>query len=206
MKKTSDLFQTCSGPIVLVGNGPSLSDIPDSFLEKYPTFGCNAVHLRESFRPTYYAMADDWVAGLWDRVYEVFGDIPKFALDRSPSLQSGEWDVYPYHRRNGPVWLDPKMLYPHYLQEPGIAFRGIIHAMIQIALFMGYDKFYLVGCDNTADGKHFYQEELNDCAVDFDIWEWAFNTLQTCILPKPIINLSTRGKINCLAWADWKNL
>lgn len=206
MRNPAELFRRYSGPIVIVGNGPSLDDIPDSFLRKYPTFGCNAIHLREGFKPTYYAVADDWIAGLWQRVYELFRNIPKFALDRMPSLKSGDWDVYPYRRRDGPVWLDPETLHPGYLFEPGIAFRGIVHAMIQMALFMGYDKFYLVGCDNTQDGGHFYENEFTKAHVDANIWEWAFDTLQTCLLPRPIINLSTRGKINCLPWADWRNL
>ena len=207
MKNPAELFQTRSGPIVIVGNGPSLGDIPNSFLEKYPTFGCNAVHLRDGFKPTYYASADAWVGmGLWDVVYERFKDIPMFNLDRTLDLIGGDWDVYTYHRKTGPVWLDPKLLYSGYLLEPGISFRGIVHAMIQIALFMGHDKFYLVGCDNTTGGEHFYKERLNDFDLDIELWEWAFNVLQTCLIPKPIINLSTRGKIECLPWADWKNL
>jgi hypothetical protein len=206
MLNTSEWYQTASGPIVIVGNGPSLADIPDSFLNKYPTFGANTIHMRQGFKPTYYAVADDWIKGLWDQIYKVYADVPKFCLDRMPSLQDGEWDVYPYHRKDGAVWLNPKELNPYYLQEPGIAFRGIPHVMIQIALFMGYDKFYLVGCDNTAGGEHFHQEKFQDYEIDVDLWEWAFNTLQTCLIPKPIINLSTRGTIHCLPWADWSNL
>ena len=204
MDNPAKLYQTAKGPIVIVGNGPSLADIPDAFLQKYPTFGCNAIHLRRGFTPTYWAAADDWVLDFWPEIVERYGDAPKFVLDSlsvSPAPALLRW-----HRKQGPVWIDQRNLSRGYLQDPGISFRGITHAMIQIALFMGYNKFYLVGCDNTDKAEHFYQERLNDYVIDVDLWEWAFDTLQTCLIPKPIINLSTRGHIPCLPWADWKNL
>ena len=207
MDDLAKLYKTKTGPILIMGNGPSLADIPDSFLKKYPTFGCNSIHLRKGFKPTYYAVADDWIEGLWPRIYELYRDIPKFCLDRMPSLK--DWDgekVYRYHRRDGPVWLNQKDLNKNYLTDPGISFRGITHVMLQVALFMGYSKFFLVGCDNTSDGEHFYQEKFHDDVVDTDLWEWAFDVLQVCFIPKPIINLSTRGTIRCLPWADWSKL
>jgi hypothetical protein len=209
MNDSAELFDKKRGPIVIMGNGPSLADIPDTFLRRYPTFGCNSVHLRKGFTPTYWAAADDWVAvGWWDRIASTYSQIPKFCLKTMAALRDG-YDgpnLYTYTRREGPVWLNPKELHPGYLTQPGIAFRGIVHAMIQIAAFMGYRKFFLVGCDNTETGEHFYQEQFTDEVISADMWEWAFDTLQVCLMPRPIINLSTRGKIHCLPWADWKNL
>ena len=40
--------QTCT----VIGNGPSLKDVPDTFLDKYPTFGANRIYLR--YEPTYF--------------------------------------------------------------------------------------------------------------------------------------------------------
>jgi len=208
MDDSAKLFNKKTGPIVIIGNGPSLNDIPDRFLRRFPTFGCNTIHLRGDFIPTYYAAADEWVTvGWWARLAALFKDIPKFHSSSMSILK--EWDganLYTYKRREGAVWLNPSELRPDYLTEHGIPFMGITHAMIQIAAFMGYKKFYLVGCDNTNTGEHFYHEKLHEYTVSTDHWEWAFDTLQSCLLPRPIINLSTRGKIECLPWADWKNL
>lgn len=121
------------------------------------------------------------------------------SLDRSAKF-------YAYARAPNPVVMYPEKMGPNYLSDPGISFMGITHAMIQIAVFMGHDKFYLVGCDNTGTGEHFYSDKLNDYGVVPGQWEWAFDTLQVSIKPMEIINLSTRGKIQCLPWADWKNL
>ena len=197
-----DLYQTGSGPIIIIGNGPSLSDISDAFLRKYPSFGSNAINLRRDFEPTFYCVADDWVMdGPWKDIVLEFPKTPKFVLDIL-----GDHDdpnVYPWHRKDGSVWLDLDDVGPDMLLNPGVAFKGITHAMIQIARWMGYEKFFLVGCDNTGGGEHFYPDVLNDFELDEDLWEWAFDTLQTCLIPYPIINLSTRGSIRCLPRADW---
>lgn len=209
-----------------MGNGPSLADIPDSFLAKYPTFGCNTIHLRKGFKPSYWAAADMWVMAFAREIEAAYPGVPKFYMEPSTAEQREQYvkdgcligpggmtlgkeqseKYYPFRRRGGPVSIDPKELHPGFLLEPGIAFKGITHAMIQIALFMGHDKFYLVGCDNTQGGEHFYPDRLNDFELDEDLWEWAFDTLQTCLIPKPIINLSTRGEIRCLPRGDWRQL
>lgn len=44
---------------LIVGNGPSLRSVPDTFLQKYPTFGTNRCYLR--FTPTYYVAVNPLV-------------------------------------------------------------------------------------------------------------------------------------------------
>lgn len=208
MDNPAKFYGIGSGPILIVGNGPSLNDIPNEFLEKYPSFGCNSIHLREGFRPTYYAVADDWIPGLWQRQYEVFRDIPKFCNARMPSLLNGfdGENLYKFNRKEGGVWIDQRKYGPDYLVDPGISYCGVTHAMIQIADWMGYEKFYLVGCDNTGDAKHFYQEQYHQNAFNPVVWEWEYGRLQVCLIPKPMFNLSTRGHIKALSWVDWKKL
>lgn len=220
------LFQTKSGPVIIMGNGPSLADMPDEFLAKYPTFGCNTIHLRRGFKPSYWAAADRWVLRYVDEILAAFPDIPKFAMIATnararriakeegclvgpgsmPLSKEQSDQMYMFQRRPNPVCIYPSELTPGHLMKPGISLMGITHAMIGIALFMGHDKFYLVGCDNTSSGEHFYPDKLNNYNVESPFWEWAFDTLQESIRPLEIINLSTRGKINCLPWADWRNL
>lgn len=201
-----EFYNSTSGPCVVIGNGPSLNDIPDSFLDRFPTFGCNTFHMR-GYKPTYFVVADDWIPGLWQKQHEAFRGIPKFCLDRMPSLQN--WDgenIHRWHRKDGAIWVDRDKYGPTYLNNPGIAFVGIVHAVLQIADWMGYNKFYLVGCDNTGDSKHFHEEDLGSEPFRPDLWEMGFAILQTCLVPRAIVNLSTRHRINGLAWADWRLL
>ena len=48
-------MRTC----LIVGNGPSLKDVPNTFLAKYPTFGSNRCYLK--FLPDYYASVNPLV-------------------------------------------------------------------------------------------------------------------------------------------------
>jgi len=48
-------MRTC----LIVGNGPSLKDVPNTFLAKYPTFGSNRCYLK--FVPDYYASVNPLV-------------------------------------------------------------------------------------------------------------------------------------------------
>ena len=199
-------YKTQSGPCLIVGNGPSLNDIPNDFLEKYPSFGCNLIFKRPFFKPTYYTAVDRWVLdGHGAELLRELPETPVFVP--SPELEDYSGNgVHHFRHKPGSCDLMERDLYPDYMTERGIAWRGVTHAMLQIAFFMGFDRFYLVGCDNTPDAKHFYEEEVNEYQVDQDLWEWGFDTLQVSFLPKPIINLSTRGEIKCLPRGDWKQL
>ena len=199
-------FQSQRGSCLIVGNGPSLNDIPDAFLRKYPSFGCNLIFLRQTFAPTFYVTVDRWVVdGFGGEILSRFMAIPKFV----PRPELDDWggaSVYRFLHNPGELSLLERDLRPDFMRETGIAWRGVTHAMLQLAFFMGFDRFYLVGCDNTPDAKHFYGEEVNDHEVDRDLWEWGFDTLQVSFLPKPIVNLSTRGEISCLPRGDWRQL
>ena len=43
---------------LIICNGPSLRDVPNKFLKKYPNFGLNNIWLRENFTPDYYIACD----------------------------------------------------------------------------------------------------------------------------------------------------
>lgn len=57
-----DVYKTHVGDTALIiGNGPSLSAIPDKLLNKYVSFGCNRIWEREDFSPDYFVAVDGWV-------------------------------------------------------------------------------------------------------------------------------------------------
>jgi hypothetical protein len=47
--------ETC----IVIGNGPSLRDVPVEFLDKYPTFGANRIYLH--YTPTYFVCVNPLV-------------------------------------------------------------------------------------------------------------------------------------------------
>lgn len=124
--------ETC----LLIGNGPSLNDIPLGLLNKYPSIGSNTI-VKSCFTPTYYVAVDHRVYREFS--YEVntkYRHVPKFLL--SPKLD--EWtgeNIYRFDWRVGYA----------------------MHAQMMLAEFMGFHKMLLVGADHTQMRDHFWGED-----------------------------------------------
>lgn len=184
---------------LIVGNGPSLNAIPDELLNAYPSFGCNRIW--ERFEPDFYVAVDGWVPDENELHYHALESVKML-----PSDFAGKYPAdYYFHHRPGPLWMMEKDLKPDYLRKTGIGWAGCPHAMLQIALFMGFEKFLCVGLDNTATGKHFYERETVDRRVDAELWEWGFGVLRDCFIPKVILNISDYTELEALPRAAWQN-
>ena len=46
---------------LVIGNGPSLSDMPLGFLTMYHSFGTNRIYLLDGFMPDYYVAVNNLV-------------------------------------------------------------------------------------------------------------------------------------------------
>ena len=184
---------------LIIGNGPSLNAIPDSLLNEYTSFGCNRIWERDGFYPTYYVAVDRWVPKENEAEFA--------SLESAVFLPEGfEWGADYYFRHNyHPMWLMEKDLYPRYMREKGIAWVGVTHAMLQIAFFMGFDRFLCVGLDNTNTGKHFYEKEPVHREVDPELWDYGFAVLRDCFIPRLILNISDETAVESLPRADWRN-
>lgn len=56
----SKFFNTHRGEVcVIIGNGPSLKHVPNSWLDKYPTFGANRIYRK--YTPTFYVCTNPLV-------------------------------------------------------------------------------------------------------------------------------------------------
>ena len=195
-----DIYNSRTGETCLIiGNGPSLAAIPDDLLNKYTSFGCNRIWEREGFTPDYYVAVDGWVP--------MENEGPFSKLESTVFLpENFQWPADYYFRHDyHPMWLMEKNLHPGYLRETGIAWVGVTHAMLQIAFFMGYERFLCVGLDNTGTGKHFYEREPVHREVDPDLWDYGFAVLRDCFLPRLILNISEETAIESLPRADWRN-
>jgi hypothetical protein len=195
-----NLYQSHKGETALiVGNGPSLNAIPDALLGSYVTFGCNRIW--ERFQPDYFVAVDGWVP---EENEVAFWNLDSVVMLPEDFAEKYAADYY-FRQKSGPMWLMEKDLEPGYLRETGIGWIGVTHAMLQIALFMGFERFLCVGLDNTSTGKHFYERETVHREVDPSLWDWGFSILRDCFIPRLILNISDYTEVEALPRADWRN-
>lgn len=128
-------MKTC----LIIGNGPSLADVPNEFLAKYPTFGSNRVYLK--FVPDYYAFCDK----LW--ISDYIEDIK--ALDCKLKFIRAEFaNLIPGAI---PLYNNPKRRVFSYEPYEWI-FDGatVTFVHLQWAFYLGFERVGLIGVD------HFY--------------------------------------------------
>lgn len=140
---------------LIVCNGPSLNDLPLDLLKAYPSIGCNSLVEWEAFTPSYWVAVDDRVRREYgDLVAERYADVPK--LIAHPNLEQWTGDnFYWWLHRPGPLWEEKERISipPTWLTEPGITWYCCPHAMLQIALFMGFTRLLVVGMDHSHNRK-----------------------------------------------------
>ena len=129
---------------LVIGNGPSLADIPNEFLDKYPTFGSNRVYLK--YTPDHYAFCDK----LWIMHY----------LDEIKELKCKEkwirWEFAPLVPGSYPIYNDPRRR--EFSYEPLKWLHDgctVTFVLLQIAFYHGFERVGLVGIDHYYgyDGK-----------------------------------------------------
>lgn len=125
--------ETC----LVIGNGPSLRDVPTAFLRKYPSFGSNRIYLKEGFVPTYYVCVNPLVR------QQYYQEI--FAL---PCLK---------FLGGGPEILEPDCLNIYSVHVPLFSYapdrwlyegHTVTFVALQLAYFLGFTTVLLVGVDH----------------------------------------------------------
>ena len=123
---------------VIIGNGPSLNNVTDGFLDKYPTFGTNRIYLR--YTPTYYVCVNPLVFN------QARGDILRV---------ESEWKFLPeYFGVIGPGIIPFEQTGDVDFGNPYSGFyQGwtVTYVCLQIALWMSFDTILLVGVDHRYD-------------------------------------------------------
>lgn len=139
---------------IVIGNGPSLKNVPDIFFNRYDTFGANRIYLR--LDPTFYVAVNPLV--IQQCLDEIAGvdSIAKFIAsgfaDRIPA-------AYPLR----------SLSMPHFAREPwkGI-YEGftVTYVSLQLAYWMGYKRVLLVGVDHRYNYKGKPNEEVVSTGKD----------------------------------------
>jgi hypothetical protein len=136
---------------VLIGNGPTLNSVDFDLIKSIPTFGVNAIYLKEKemgFLPTYYFVEDVFVAE--DRAREIadlrgptkfFGNYLRYAIDDSPNTLWMNVSVSYGNFKNFPLWSS---------NAGRILYCGgtVSYLAMQLAYYMGFRRLILVGFDH----------------------------------------------------------
>jgi hypothetical protein len=130
--------QTC----VIIGNGPSLDITPlDKFAEKYKTFGSNMIY-RKPFTPDYYSIIDEIML-------EACAEDVAYWFPKSVMFLRAEAGLYERDFRNyEPIY--PIVAHGFSLDISNFIVMGgtVTYALLQIAFYMGFDTYLLVGVDH----------------------------------------------------------
>jgi len=195
--------ETC----LIIGNGPSLNDIPLDLLKQYISFGVNQLYRRgDGFRPHYYVTVDSrTMREHREAIERAYGNIPFFL-----SSDLKEWDgrnVHHFIHRPGEIYrIGTEANPPELMDRIGIAWTTVIHAALQVAYYMGFTTLLCVGLDNKADGLHCYGQDKPGGYPDE--WNAGYGELRQWFEQsrpaRRIINLSTVTGVTTLERGDWR--
>lgn len=173
--------QTC----IIIGNGPSLSDIPLTLLAKYPSFGCNQIRMLEDFKPTYfsalgYNMLDTkerreamrktvkdadmaFINVLYIEHYGYKHVWPIMGDNRKPAQRALEEKLDRRYEIKIRSLFQKEMQIGNLLGRPyllvGVGFTQT-YVNLQIAYWMGFKTALMVGIDHEfgSPDRHFYKD------------------------------------------------
>ena len=128
------------GEIALViGNGPSLNEIPVGFLEKYPSFGTNRIYLLDGFTPTYYVAVNPLVIEQFNYDIDQMDCVKFTTAFYTQHLLTDALPLYSTVIRS--FGRNPeKYIYEGYT---------VTYVCLQLAFYMGFTTVLLVGVDHS---------------------------------------------------------
>jgi hypothetical protein len=123
---------------IVIGNGPSLSDVPLEFLGFYPSFGTNRIYLLDGFTPDYYVAVTDLV------IQQFNDEIRKLECRKFIK------EIYTRHLIEDAYPLNSSVT-PGFSREPDKwIYEGytVTYVCLQLAFYMGFETILLVGVDH----------------------------------------------------------
>ena len=139
---------------IIIGNGPSLNNVPMDFLTLYPSFGSNCIYYMQElngFTPTYHVVEDNKVFQENKSAIAMFkGPIKIYPQEYCKQLEHDQFD-YQFQLDQG-FYLQSSKYYaiPRFnATQEKIVYAGqsVTIAMLQIAFNLGFRNIFLVGMD-----------------------------------------------------------
>jgi len=157
---------------LVIGNGPSLANVPVSFLRSLPSFGSNRIW--RIFQPTYYCCTDPLDLQKNREVINAMTG-PKFVRARN-NVDGYQLEVVLSSQH--PAWLT----FSHDPSQPIYDGCTVTYVALQLAYYMGFETVLLVGVDHryTWNGDRFTVQvadgnDPNHWAKDYhdpgEIWQ-----------------------------------
>lgn len=125
--------ETC----IVIGNGPSLNDVPKEFLDSHITLGCNKI-FRLPYKPDYYACTDKTALKSCLPVIKTGWRPKKQMFLRAEVCIEDNYPVYP-------VVLEA---FSRDINNCVVMGGTTTYVLFQIANYMGFKKILLVGVDH----------------------------------------------------------
>lgn len=125
--------ETC----IVVGNGLSLRDVPNIFLDRFPTFGTNGIFKR--YHPTYYIYVDPDVEKL------------SYSLDEINVMKSKKFvalEITELIQDSIPLNVVHALGFSVNPTEKVYGYFSSSTVMLQLAYWMGFERVGLVGFDH----------------------------------------------------------
>jgi len=128
---------------LVIGNGPSLKEITNEELQRFPSFGTNKIFLKEGFTPTYYVCTNPYMIPECVRGMIGKTDCIKFIREGCEKELPGS---IPLHLVDESYFSSV----PHRFVYEGYT---ITYVCLQLAYFMGFQNILLYGIDHRYDIK-----------------------------------------------------
>ena len=190
----------------IIGNGPSLTAEDLTLLKEEYTFASNRIFYifpKTTWRPTYYCGQDYVVIeDIADKLESFVGDCKKVFIS------SRCWDVIPENVRRKPniCFFFPRFKGVHKEDifsdqiENFVSDGGTVtYAAIQLAVYMGFSKIYLLGCDHNYSSASFQDNSINNKEVANNYFEGMPTDIK---LTKPRTDNSTLSFIKAKEYCD----
>lgn len=195
---------------LIVGVGPNLQQTPPQWFN-YPSFSCNSIYRMDDWRPTYYVGVDERLrVENGAEIVNKYRDIPKFFPTPDWDDLQGE-NIYRFlHRDIGSLYVGGQSPFQREaLTKHGITYYRVMGAVMQIAMYMGFDTLLMIGVQHKegAPTQHFWGNDAGAVA-DQPITTWLTEYSQWANgTPVRVLNISEDTYVPeyVIPRDDWRN-
>ena len=156
---------------IIMGNGPSLNQMDLSVFNKEYLWGTNKCYLlfdRISWRPTFYTAIDTRVVpDIAEDIVKLEHELPATTfffpiLFRMQGIIPSQSNVLWYYEKKLDETQLPNGMFSQHASNFVYAARTVTIAALQLAVFLGFNPIYLIGCDTSYSLSSSVQKDEKD--------------------------------------------